>query len=383
MSQSGGALKGQGTYGCVFAPAPTYIDRKDLKGLEAKIKKIVVKICRDERTAREEWEYAKIIVTIDPKQDYFLYPIAQCRVRNSALLRDGEAYNCDFINPNNTSKDHPALIMPYGGLTIYEYGRSDVVSMSDAQFARAMLPVLRGIERLNRAGFVHQDIKFDNIMYNQATGECRLIDFGLMVPLMDVFDLTVNEFLMHNYWLHPPEYRALMLLHAYGGRPWPRPLPEEAAQELYKINDRILTSIDFRKDQSLKQIINNFIAPCKYERDFIDGWLALVTRKKTYEEAVHFTQKHAAKRVDVYCIGMTCAFMLHYLSNTNDAVRAHLHATIARMIHPNPRDRMSITQARRQFEAIALSDAQQQRQRSPRSAKLHQAVKGRPKAPRK
>ncbi|MBR3222071.1 MAG: serine/threonine protein kinase [Kiritimatiellae bacterium] len=50
---------------------------------------------------------------------------------------------------------------------------------ADAEVARFVLAVAAGVEELHRRGFVHRDIKPQNVMIRPATGESVLIDMGL------------------------------------------------------------------------------------------------------------------------------------------------------------------------------------------------------------
>jgi serine/threonine protein kinase len=68
---------------------------------------------------------------------------------------------------------------------------------------RKMKYVCQGIDMLLKHGFVHQDIKLENLVYNG--NKLFLIDFGLMSRTSDVY--LDKSFLKFDYMAFPPEYK--------------------------------------------------------------------------------------------------------------------------------------------------------------------------------
>ncbi len=65
--------------------------------------------------------------------------------------------------------------------TLAQYGRTKQISQSEylGALQHVTLQMLNGLAHLEKQGIVHKDVRPDNIMIDQATGEVKLIDFGV------------------------------------------------------------------------------------------------------------------------------------------------------------------------------------------------------------
>jgi len=95
----GGALIGQGTYGCVMSPPPksSMCEFDGNKKHMPKMSSMVAKIFTDDKNADEEWEMAKQLKEIDARQDYFLYALNRCYTRMSDFAQDPDVEQCEIV----------------------------------------------------------------------------------------------------------------------------------------------------------------------------------------------------------------------------------------------------------------------------------------------
>ena len=210
---------GQGKHGCLFSPPfqPTegsFVPVPDVAPSlvsEASLGKIFT----SETYFKKELELAERVASIDPRQHWFIYPVASSTATLSAVAHltsdECNALNSLLKKKTKRSADVPIyqLVMPFGGKTVLELCEKAVASRTKLPASWALNVVhkcLLGVQHLLEAGFVHQDIKADNIVIDES-GNAKLIDFGLMVERAVCFDKSKNGYLKSGYYLHPPEYR--------------------------------------------------------------------------------------------------------------------------------------------------------------------------------
>jgi hypothetical protein len=90
--QRGGALIGDGAFGCVYAP-PLPCAKKHNKpksrpstNPESPSSKTVTKVFNDEHEMQTEWQMSKLIQTVDPAQQYFVYATDHCDVKTTDMV---------------------------------------------------------------------------------------------------------------------------------------------------------------------------------------------------------------------------------------------------------------------------------------------------------
>lgn len=183
----GGKVVGSGGFGCVFRPALRCKSKKQRH--DNTVSKLMVKkYIQTERKNIRDIE--KQVKSIPNYQRYFL-------VGNISTCAPGELTESDLENFNDkcgplkkrniTSKnvnenlDKLSVInLPDGGITMNNVfarvrGVNDLVGIN-----RLMLDLyIHGIINLNKESVFHADIKADNMLYNPATDNVGLIDWGL------------------------------------------------------------------------------------------------------------------------------------------------------------------------------------------------------------
>jgi len=200
MSKTDKYIIGQGSYGCVFNPA---LDCEDGKKFD--IVYNISKVQSKTDTNNETKEY-KNIDKFDP---YFKYHLKH----ESCTPEKNEINNikkCElFSKETETNVKNLKLIqMPYGGIPIKDllkslsdekkklrnigtrifksvlnftlyYEKENEEKLFGTRFFNSFINLFEGIQLFNKNGFMHFDIKSDNILYNIDEGKSLFIDFGL------------------------------------------------------------------------------------------------------------------------------------------------------------------------------------------------------------
>ena len=135
------------------------------------LREVVVKRCCDDAHARREF--------------YALSGLAQRGCRNVAALELDRLFGDSEVDPGGLSPgpfrsgsgDHPANI----ALTLYDPSPPPVCG-SDLELRPVLFDVLRALADIHAAGYVHCDVKRENLVTcREEGGVYRLIDFGLAV----------------------------------------------------------------------------------------------------------------------------------------------------------------------------------------------------------
>jgi serine/threonine protein kinase len=232
-SRQGGAFLSQGTYGCTFSNPP--LPCKGENGIRRP--NLISKLMLEEN-ARDEFRVNNVLSSIDPEQNYLLYPNSICepdiqkideanitintgtgfsKCKIIAKLQKKRRYNRNWWKNNSSVTDRFRLLF-------YKNGGQDLSQIKPRvntyhSFFTSLVTIFQGIDLLHRNNLAHLDIKPHNLvsLYNDAdrTFSSRIIDFGLMRPvkMFDTFgkyyesdDLSMfSQFYM--YW--PPELNIL------------------------------------------------------------------------------------------------------------------------------------------------------------------------------
>jgi serine/threonine protein kinase len=199
----GGALRGQGTYGCVFQPALLCRGSKNPTDPN-KVGKIT-----DYADAKNELRIAKYIRTIPGYQNYVIISEAgSCTPRAKSKQVDPDIEKCRFsedLHLNTVVQ----LIMPYGGLPLSRIN----LDPSNFDFFRFMEDILSIGTFLVLNDICHFDFWGQNILFDR-TNKPRLIDFGFTFQPSKIVssDLYLRwRELAYDYDTEPPE---VTLMHA-------------------------------------------------------------------------------------------------------------------------------------------------------------------------
>jgi len=184
----------KGGFGIVFNPPLSFPQEKESVG----------KVFYSTKYAITEIHIGRFLSSIDLINEYFIYPLSYSEIlipNLDELLNDNLF---DFLNKHleaNEKKKPIKLyqnIMPKGGINIMEYLRKNNLILSRLDLLKLLSNVFQGIKKLNKSGYIHQDIKYTNILICPDSKKVRIIDFGLLMYKDNLFntDLSLyNEYL--------------------------------------------------------------------------------------------------------------------------------------------------------------------------------------------
>jgi serine/threonine protein kinase len=340
----GGANLGEGTYGCTLDPAPKCsspemaIHSKKGKLVDPnKFGKLSVgKVMLYEEAFEDEIEQVSKLYKIDPKQQYFLYPVSKCAVRYTDVIKVPGAAQCKNVSRKNPNMS--MLKMVNGGIPMDSYIRSH--NVTPIAFLQMMRNIVEGAKKLNAKGLIHHDMKFNNWLIDPETLSTKIIDFGLMIPSEEAFT-PQNPFLTSKYWLHPPEYRYYVYLENVK---WIAPSEQEIRWIMtddLKLNDHRFSSQD---KTSMRHLLTNppMFAYCEYESAIMKFFTTVSKLKGTIAKK-KYMDKFKTK-VDVYGIGISMLYLSSYLDYTGITREKYTQFIdlLRNMVHPNPNKRYTL-----------------------------------------
>lgn len=202
--QEGGALLGQGSFGCTFYPAPPCAGGAvfhKIEGLDS-----VGKLTADEDDPAHELGIGKDIMKLPMAKQYFALPTTTCKTDDPSVIP--EASSCRFLGKSGKGTKFSLLMMPAAGQQLLKWSQ-DLPRMAE-HFERIFRHLLEGMVMYQQAGFIHNDIHLGNILVDNH-GVARYIDFGLGFRLSDIHtwgDTNMGKRFRPKYSWTPPEVHA-------------------------------------------------------------------------------------------------------------------------------------------------------------------------------
>lgn len=196
-NQVGGRLIGEGVYGCIFDPAPRCAGGSVFKRIGKM--RTVGKITSE--YADDELGIGKAIMHLPLATQYFALPSIGCKA--PPVIDDPEVEDCKLLKKEKS--DLTLLIMPAAGETIHAWSKNR--ARLAEKFVFMMKHLLEGMVIYQRAGYIHNDIHYKNILVDEFDVP-RYIDFGLGFKLDRVNrweDANIGYSFKPAYIFMPPE----------------------------------------------------------------------------------------------------------------------------------------------------------------------------------
>lgn len=309
----------KGSYGCVIKPA--YDCNEQLLTDDNTISKLFIN--------RESWEKEVKINTIirqlDENNNFTVKMINSCEIKNNYNIKK----ICN-LNDNNIYQ----ILYEYGGKEIIDIFRTNEI-LDMVAILKKFINIFEGLCILDKNNIIHQDIKPNNILYNN---KFYLIDFGLYITKTTKY--ISNEESIYKFIYYPSEYA---FLYYY-----------EKNAKLGKINaefykDEIETNINLLLG---KNNINN-----TFKQKFKDIFDNLDKDKTNIFNIIKInTDIH--DKIDVYMFGLTLyEFLIATFVNCTEQnnisnIPIGIFDLIGNMTNINPYERITIHEATRQFKLL-------------------------------
>ena len=348
IKQKAGALIGHGAFGCVYTPPLPCADKRRPSSVKSP-SKVVSKVFNDQSEMMTEWKMSELIAKMDPQQKYFVYADDRCDVKTSVM--DTQSGTCDAVQ---TFFDDtvPSLRMPYGGHPFHDWLVAQKTRITIPQLVRILLPVFEGLKLMNKHGFVHQDLKPNNLLIDKS-GHVRIIDFSFTVRDTDLLDHSINKKVVSSYWVLPVEYRIRRLI--------AKSPTINDVQRLIETEENLVNHTFKSADIKSIKHLRRYFWPQSESETLIKSSLKRALSAKTSIVA----WSAFVKSIDIYSFGLILIWAVQHTSTFRELdvcirereclnpIWVAFRELVRHMTCPDVKKRVSITQAIKMAKAIA------------------------------
>lgn len=286
-----------GSYGCVFKP---HLPCKD----KTHVKHAVGKVFADEEDFHQEMDMNNDVINrIDPDHEFTLPVLAACDVQ---ISND----QCELITNTHPRKQ---IIMSDGGHTLEHLIYNKHITMNKfVKVLRAFEPIFKGLVMIADHGYIHQDIKLENILYKK--NKLYLIDFGIASDIKTHYSQPFRSMLKADYLFFPPEYKLFTKKH------------KTFDSYISSVLRNFIFSISIAKKTA--RLTNVML--CELDIDIHEE-----LRKMWLSKPIPSTEY--ARKVDTYQLGIVLLCLWRAVNNKKH--QDHIVSLIKGMVHPNVMER--------------------------------------------
>lgn len=204
-------LIGQGSYGCIISPpisSDTQIVQIDFPYTQIS-QDDIGKFFKDVEGEgfieyNEELNLYKILYSIDPNNNFTPRLKGALHI-NTRKIENDDFHSCMRFDSHFPSKIYE-IILENSGVPCHKI----VNKIHFNEFIQYFKNLITGFLHLQDKGYVHRDIKPDNLLYRN--GKFTLIDFGLMCSAKELYDEKNHNILGSIYQSYPPEFLVAFIL---------------------------------------------------------------------------------------------------------------------------------------------------------------------------
>ena len=331
----GGDFIAKGSYGCVYDHEIKCTNIQNIPRASIP-KKIYSKVFDSDKEAEIEWNNSKIIATIDKNYESFIYAYEKCSTTRKELEKNNTFKKCDLHFDNNKIT---LLKLPYGGISYSSY-----TVKSFEEFIKSTIPLFEGLVKLNNINKIHQDIKQENILFDETNNRWRYIDYGFLIDAKKIYSSENSTTVNGNYFPCPPEYRIKNQMSYLN------------ADSIIETEKNIYTTqISDDSVYTYNDLFKLYISDKEYKLaiDLFVNHIKSLPFNSTTQELEKYINK-----IDVYSLGLT--LMCLYTISSIDIVHSKEYEKkykkyinlIKRMIFPDPRKRYSPEEALKKVKSI-------------------------------
>ena len=334
---------GEGSYGCVHRPSLKC--KKKKIDYENKISKILTK-----KHLNDEMKEYKQIKKIDKRNEIHLGTPTTCV---PSKVNKSDIDKCDnFIS--DEIDNYGLMILPDGGKDL-EYFASSCRNLKNTRSNTKMIHkfwiechrLLYGIYLMQKKGYIHHDLKAQNIVYNDKENRINFIDFGLMIDKASVVkELNESKYsLATPFWYFPFEFMFLnkkTFLNA-------SLINEKTAISKEKLFEKLEKNPQFAKYRKMfyDNTVNTDKFITKNDDDFYSMFLSI--KESEYD---NFIEK-SLNTIDIYGTGMGLLYVLRRSSHLiNKDFFKELYNLFLNMITASLDKRLTIDIALSKYEEL-------------------------------
>ena len=338
---------GEGSYGCVHKPSLKCKETK-IKGKRIDYSNQVSKVLINKEATKEMSEYV-LIKNIDKNNDFYLGEPIHCKVNNTDDYNKRSIQKCKngVEIQKGMSKDYSLIIMKDGGLNLADYSEKveklSVTPENKEKMEKFWIEghrMIRGIKAFLNHGFIHHDMKPQNVVYNETDNRLNFIDFGLVQNKRNIIKDSKNT----KYWF---------------GRFWWSFPPE-----IFFLNKNIFDEMSKLENMERIRIFNNTLNEFKnpnttdelaYALQGFIPYIESLKKKTEYYYSLQILFRDGFKEdysefldkcidtIDIYGLGFSFLYLLSKSNHLMDAsLMSDLESLFFSMITPNYIDRIDI-----------------------------------------
>lgn len=331
-------LLSQGSFGCTFYPGI------NCKGKPMYNDKTVTKIQEKDKISENETIMGSVIRNIPAYTLFFLPVINTCSI-NLRKISQKEISKCKIIK--NYKGTYIAMEVPY----MKHIPFIDIIKFKTAKdiiltVIESYKYLLMALDKLQKVKIVHFDLKLENILFSESSYYPRIIDFGISIPIEKI---SVDTNLKKYFYIYAPEYYIwCMDIHII-------------CFLIYKTKN-VLTLQD-AETIATEYVDHNMCLdffPKEFRQPYLDSCLAHVKTYVNKPKTDVITELLGYSDTwDNYSISVMYLRMLTVLFPKNKSENKFIYLfgeILVKNIHPDPQQRLTITDSGKQFSDIFYMD---------------------------
>jgi serine/threonine protein kinase len=195
-------LMDQGTFGCIYRPE---IDC-DSGNMGESI--YVSKVQMKTKTVQNEIDIGNLVKQI-PHYMYHFSPILKtCPIEFSTLQKYEKPPNetCDILNKDNgasATKQFISSKIRYVGIYIIDYLNRIPTQICTQKIITTYYYLDMTLDKLWNHGIIHNDIKDNNVLYDEYNHSPNIIDFGISFKIDSLNDMNMQPFIFYTEKYYP------------------------------------------------------------------------------------------------------------------------------------------------------------------------------------
>ena len=175
----------------------------------------VGKIFASKYKYEEELRINHLVSRIDPQNKFTLKMHDFFKIYKKDFKNKEEFQKSRLLKKYESREYFYQIIYQDGGMDLIDYVKLSDDLMPFPKLLKMFLNIFEGVRTLQNYGYLHFDIKPDNIVYNQEEDKLNLIDFGLVDIMNNFYDRHNKNKHSYTYTYYPMECKLAHLIYQY------------------------------------------------------------------------------------------------------------------------------------------------------------------------